>query len=91
MPCPSNEAGFGFSLSDSTISFGIVIEGMLRVLFPAFDSPAMPANTAPAPKAEESKNERREDSTGGCVVFSTAGALGLVLILNFAFLRQRIA
>jgi hypothetical protein len=75
MPRPSNDPGFGFSWSDSIISFGIEIEGMAAGVSAAFDGPTMPA-MAPAPTAtEESKNVRREGSIIGRAGFSVDCAL----------------
>ena len=69
------------------MSFGMVIEGMLAALPPAFDSATMLATTAPAPIVE-SKNERREGSTACFVDFSAGFAVWTLLIGVPPFLRE---
>src|SRR5580704_15327466 len=87
MPCPSKDPGFGFSLTESVISFGMVIEGMLVAVAPAFESATMLATTAPAP-IEESKNDRREASTVGLTVLSAVCAVWALFMVDCGFLGR---
>src|SRR5579863_7470885 len=86
MPLPSKDPGLGDSLSESIISFGMLIEGMLAGESLALDSATMLA-TAPAPTAaEESKNERRVATAVSLVVCSVGFAVSSVFMAKSAFL-----
>src|SRR5205085_2785902 len=72
MPGSPKDPGLGFWLSESGISFGRAMDGILGAPAAALASPTMPATTAPAPA---SKKERRERSAVCLVVFLSAFAL----------------